>query len=267
MRGVRLISAILLAAICVGCLAAVLLLPADSYAVQFRESARAGISWRFPLGSDGLGRDRLMRLLYAAALSIVLAPAAALLSVALAGGIGGAAGYFGGRVDRCVVFAIDLVLSLPWLFLLITARALLPLNVSPAASVLMTFGILGMLGWAPAARVIRAGVRDLRGSGLVLQSRASGLLPSRILLIHVLPNLRPILAAQFWTSVPVFILSEANLGVLGLGVGEPIPSWGNMLRQLQSEPHWSAGVIAPLVILAGLLSVFQIVFRTKEVSA
>jgi ABC-type dipeptide/oligopeptide/nickel transport system permease subunit len=97
-----------------------------------------------------------------------------------------------------------------------------------------------------------------------LQGRACGLSRGRILVRHLLPNLRPILLAQFWTSIPAFILSEANLGMLGLGVGEPVPSWGNMLRQLQSEPHWNAAMLAPLALLVVVLSGFQLVFRTKE---
>ena len=119
-----------------------------SYAHQFRDFPGAPVSWRFPLGTDALGRDRLARLLTATRISLLLAPAAALFSTVLATLIAGFAGYRGGRLDRFVMRAIDLMLSLPWIFLLIAARALLPLNVSPAASLLVTFALLGVLGWA-----------------------------------------------------------------------------------------------------------------------
>jgi peptide/nickel transport system permease protein len=109
------------------------------------------------------------------------------------------------------------MLSLPWIFLLIAARALLPLNVSPSVSVLITFAMLGALGWAAPARVIRAGVRDMRNSDFLLQARACGCRGFRLLLRHLAPNLKPVLLAQFWTSIPLFILSEANLGLLGAG--------------------------------------------------
>src|SRR5580704_17170686 len=140
----------------------------------------------------------------------------ALLSTLLAALIGGLAGYLGGRWERYVAAGIDLFLSLPWLFLLLAARALLPLNASPITSVAITFLLLGCLGWATPARIIRAGTRTLVNADYLVQARASGISAPRLFWRHLLPNLRPILLAQFWISVPVFILSEANLGLLGL---------------------------------------------------
>src|SRR4051794_25482413 len=101
-----------------------------SYSAQFRDAIGSPPSARFPLGTDELGRDRLARLLYGTRVSLLLAPAAALLSTLLAALIGGTAGYFGGLWERLVGRAIDLFLSLPWLFLLLVVRALLPLNTS-----------------------------------------------------------------------------------------------------------------------------------------
>ena len=75
----------------------------------------------------------------------------------------------------------------------------------------------------------------LRTSDFIVQARASGLHGSRLFFVHVLPSLKPVLYAQFWISIPVFILSEANLGILGLGVAEPLPSWGSLLRELEGR--------------------------------
>src|SRR5207248_1099711 len=111
--------------------------------------------------------------------------------------------------DRAAVATIDLMLSLPWLFLLIIVRALLPLNLPALLSVLVTFGLIGMLGWPAAARVVRAGSRSLRCSDMVVQARACGLGRGRVLVKHVLPNVRPILLAQFRASIPIYILAEA----------------------------------------------------------
>src|SRR5260370_21049237 len=97
------------------------------------------------------------------------------------------------------------ILSLPWLFLLITVRALLPLNVSPLVSVLITFLILGLLGWAASARVLSTSADALHNSDFVLQARSSGLHGTRLFLVHVLPHLTPFLYAQFWISIPVFL--------------------------------------------------------------
>ena len=160
----------------------------------------------------------------------------------------------------------DLFLSLPWLFLLIMVRGLLPLDVSPLVSVMVTFLLLGMLGWAASARILCAGAAALRNSGFLLQARASGLRGTRLFAVHVVPNLKPVLYAQFWISIPVFILSEANLGMLGLGVVEPMPSWGSLLRELEGmlslgEAPWK---LVPLVLLILVVSSFELILTKQE---
>jgi len=247
------------------CLLANFIAPA-SYAHQFRELPNAAPSRQHLLGTDDLGRDRFSRVLYGTRVSLLLAPAAALLSSLLAALIGGVAGFTGGWLERCVMAGTDLFLSLPWLFLLITIRALLPLNASPLFSVLITFGLLGCLGWAGAARVICADARALSQSDFILLARASGSGGFRLLWRHLMPNLKPILFAQFWISVPVFILTEANLGILGLGVAEPMPSWGSLLRELEnistvSNQSWQ---LVPLVLFILVVSSFHLVLTKEE---
>ena len=151
---------LVLGVVALASLAAGVLAP-SSYSEQFRDSISAAPSARFLLGTDELGRDRFARLLYGTRISLLLAPAAAFLSTLIAAVIGGTAGYLGGRWERAVTSCIDLFLSLPWLFLLLTVRALLPLNTSPVTSVMITFLLLGCLGWAMPARIIRAGTRTL----------------------------------------------------------------------------------------------------------
>jgi len=230
------------------------------YAHQFRDLPGAPPSRQHWLGTDDLGRDRFARLLYGTRVSLLLAPAAALIASALAALIGGTAGFLGGWVERGVMACTDLFLSLPWLFLLITVRALLPLNVSPLSSVIITFALLGCLGWAAAARVVCADVRLLRRSDFILLARASGCRGWRLLFRHLLPNVLPVLSAQFWVSVPVFILTEANLGILGLGVSEPMPSWGSLLRELESYSSLSSNPwqFVPLLLFIVVVSSFHI---------
>ena len=247
-----------------GALAASFIAP--SYSEQFRDSISAAPSMRFPLGTDELGRDRLARLLYGTRVSLLLAPAAALLSTLIAALIGGTAGYAGGRWERAVTTGIDLFLSLPWLFLLLAVRALLPLNTSPIASVTITFLLLGCLGWASPARIIRAGTRTLVNSDFLLEARACGVSTTRLIWRHLLPNLRPLLLAQFWLSIPVFILSEANLGLLGLGISEPLPSWGALLKDLEnySAALQNPWMLAPVVLLVAVVSSLQLLLRTED---
>lgn len=226
------------------------LLPRFSYSAQHREDIDAGSSLRYPLGTDDLGRDRLARLLASTRVSLLLAAAAALGTLILAALAGGIAGYRGGWWDRSLTHAIDLMLSLPWLFLLLAARALLPLDASPLTSLAVTYALLALLGWASPARVIRAGVREFRNSEFVMRARAEGSSEARILWRQVIPNLRPILLAQFWTSIPVFILTEANLGFLGLSAGEPFPTWGSLLRELQDPLLAPPAAFAPVAAIA-----------------
>lgn len=239
------------------------------YQHQDRGMINAAPSRTYLLGTDSLGRDRFSRLLYGARISLFWAPAAALLSVIIAALVGGIAGYLGGWWERAGMAVTDLFLSIPWLFLLITARALLPLNVSPTISVIITFALLGILGWAASSRVICAGTRSLLNSDFVLQARVSGCRPWRLIAIHLLPNLRPVLYAQFWISIPVFILTEANLSLLGLGVAEPFPSLGSLLRELEnySVLRTKPWVLAPLLLLIVVVSCFQLILSRENVPA
>jgi len=242
-------------------LTAVVTLTADyvaphSYAEQFRDHASEPPTSAFPLGTDELGRDRFSRLLYACRTSFLLATGTALLAMSLATLVGVIAGLRGGWMDSALSSGMDLMLSLPWLFLLLTLRAMLPLNTRPIVSMTATAVLIGLVGWAPAARVVRASVIALRNSSSIIYASACGVRGIRLMLIHLLPNLKPVLRAQFWIFVPVFLLTEANLGLLGLGVSEPMPSLGGMLSELQNyeripDAPW---VITPAIVLLGVIT-------------
>jgi peptide/nickel transport system permease protein len=250
MKAIRIVAVSVLSSGVVLSIGAGLVAP-HNYATQFRDHANEPPSREFFLGTDALGRDRFSRLLYGSRVSLLCAPAAALIATALAASVGLVAGYFGGWANELAGGLTDLFLSLPWLFVLLTLRAFLPLNLSPWASIAATFLLLAALGWASGARIVGASVKSMRTAAAVLQARAYGSSNRRILWIHIMPNLKPVLSAQFWILVPVFLLTEANLGVLGLGVSEPMPSWGNMLVELQdyqrvSEAPW---ILAPALLL------------------
>ena len=262
--GRKLAGAVLLLAVGIS-LAATWLAP-SGYAKQYREIAGAPPSHEHWLGTDEIGRDRFARVLYGTRISLLMAPAAALLSTLMAALIGGLDGFLGGIWARGAMAITDLFLSLPWLFLLITVRALMPLNVSPLTSVLVTFLLLGLLGWTSAARVLCASTGTLKDADFVRQARASGIRGLRLFWIHILPNLKPVLYAQFWISIPAFILSEANLGILGLGVAEPLPSWGSLLKELEGlvsigDEPWK---FVPLILLVIVVTSFQLLLSKQE---
>jgi peptide/nickel transport system permease protein len=237
-----------------------------SYSEQFRELSNAPGSWKFPLGTDALGRDRLSRALYGGRLSLACAPAAALLSGIFALALGLAGGLGGRRAERLVTLAADLCLSLPWLFALLAARAALPLNAAPWTTVAVTFTLLGALGWAGPCRIVVAAVKRYRTSDFTLLAYAAGCPRWRIAMVHIVPNLLPQAGAQFLTTAPAFLLAEANLGLLGLGVPEPLPSLGGMLRDLENVSRLSAHplVLAPAVLLFVLVSCFHLLVSADE---
>ena len=240
-----------------------------SYSKQFRERPNAAPCSSHLLGTDSLGRDLFARLVYGTRVSLLLAPAAALLATLIAGILGGFAALAGGWCEKVILAAADLSMALPLLFVLLALRAVLPLDISPILSVIATFVLLGLLGWPSSLRVVWAATKNLRNSDFLLLARAIGCGRWRMIVRHVLPNLRPILFAQFWISIPVFVLTEATLSMLGLGVMEPLPSWGNLLRGLEDISAVSANPLrlTPLILLILVVICFQLILPTQEETA
>ena len=262
MRLLRRAAAIVLAALVLTAFAAPFVAP-HPYDRQYRDSPNARWSGKFLLGTDEYGRDRFSRLLYATAVSATLAPAAALTSVALAGAIA--------ALPLRFVFSTvnGLFLSIPWIFPFIILRAYLPLNTSPGVSIALTFALIGVAGWAYPGRVFAASLREIETADWLLLARASGISPWRTWTVQVLPHLRDIAVAQFRALIPAYILSEASLGLLGLGVAEPLPSWGNMLLELQFPDRIRANpaILAPLALLMLVMVCLELLGNPTERNA
>jgi ABC-type dipeptide/oligopeptide/nickel transport system permease subunit len=220
-----------------------------SYDEQYRDHAAEPPSRTFLLGTDDLGRDRLSRLAFATRLSVALACGAAALSVAL--GLV-AAGLSLSILKGPMTVATTVCLSLPWMFVFIIVRGMLPLNTSPAVSIGLTFGVMGVAGWALPARVFDASVAQCRVSEWVMHARACGASEMRIWTVHIWPHIRSIAWAQFRALVPAYVLAEAGLGLLGLGIAEPATSLGNLIAELQhaGSVEANAWTLAPLFVLA-----------------
>jgi peptide/nickel transport system permease protein len=238
------------------------------YEEQFRDNIDEPPSAKFPLGTDELGRDRLARLLHGTRLSLLLAPGAAALAVLLALAAGLIAALAGGVCDSVLGGVTDLLLSLPSLCVLVAARAALPLDTPASHTVIVTFGLLALFGWAPPARVVRNAVLALLRRDFVLEARAIGTRGARLLAVHLTPNLRALAVAQFLTTLPAFVVGEANLGILGLGVAEPVPSLGGLLRELESyhaivEKPW---MLAPVAVLVTLIGAMHALAQDREVT-
>jgi peptide/nickel transport system permease protein len=235
------------------------ILTSSSYDTQHRRHPNEEPGAEFLLGTDDLGRDRFSRLLYGTRTSLALAPAASLLATAIAT-IGGAASAYFGRLRTPMFYLVDVIVSTPLLFLLLIIRSLLPLDTSSALSVSIMFALLGLLGWASGVRTFAAATQRLANSDFVVQAQASGCAPSRLVMMQLLPGLFPAIFAQFCVFIPVFVMAEANLSMLGLGVSEPLPSLGNLMSDLLNYPAvieqpW---LLAPAVLLFCIMASLQI---------
>jgi peptide/nickel transport system permease protein len=213
----------------------------------------------FLAGTDAFGRDVFSRILNGGRISI----ATGLIATALALGIGLVwgviAGFRGGWMDRAMMRGAELFLALPWLYLLLAIRAFLPLHISPAEAFFLMVVIIGSVGWVRPARLVRGLVLSLRERPYVEAARGFG--GSGIYLIrrHILPETTGLLVTQASILIPQYILAEVTLSFLGLGIGEPVPSWGSMLadaRQyhtLVAHPWMLLPGVATFLLLLGYL--------------
>src|SRR5207247_9851809 len=128
---------------------------------------------------------------------------------------------------------LELFLALPWLYLLFAVRSILPLHLAPACADLLLVAVIGAVGWARPARLIRGMVLSARGREHVLAARAFGATDLYLLRRHVLPQTAGVVFTQLAVLVPQYILAEVTLSFFGLGVAEPVASWGNMLAVAQ----------------------------------
>lgn len=185
------------------------------------------------LGSDSYGRDQLSRFLYGGQVSLFAGLLGAGITLLLGLCVGALAGYCGGWRDDLLMRLAELFLALPWLYLLFAIRAFLPLAVSPLQAFFLIIAVLGTVGWARPARLIRGVVLSAKERDFVRAARGLGATDGYLLRRHILPEASSVLATQAAILAPQFVLAEMTLSFLGLGVPEPVPSWGNLLSSLQ----------------------------------
>jgi peptide/nickel transport system permease protein len=185
------------------------------------------------LGTDAYGRDQLSRLLFGGQVSLLAGLLGAGITLLIGLSVGSVAGYFGGWRDSLLMRVAELFLALPWLYLLFALRAFLPLAVSPRKAFFLIIAVIGAIGWARPARLIRGVVLSAKERDFVRAARGFGATNGYLLRHHILPETSSVLLTQAAILIPQYVLAEMTLSFLGLGVPEPVPSWGNLLSSLQ----------------------------------
>jgi peptide/nickel transport system permease protein len=175
------------------------------------------------LGTDHLGRDVLSRLIYGARIALIVGMTTVLVSGVAGLGIGLAAGYFGGPTDSAFMRLLDIQLALPFMLVALTIIGIL----GPSLHVIVV--VLALTGWVVYARVVRAEILSLRSREFVTACRSLGGSDMRIIVRHLLPNVRALVIVISTVEVARMMLLESALSFLGLGVRPPTPSWGAML--------------------------------------
>ena len=204
------------------------------------------------LGLDVFGRDVWSRLLYGIRFSFLLSFSAVTRSFLIGILAGLAAGTGGGWIDQLLMRTGEVFMAIPSLYLLMGIRAIFPPGLSTTEVTLIMTAALAFVGWAGLARVVRGVARSLRQEEFVLAARSVGVSWWGVWVRHILPNMSYYLLIALTLSIPGFIVGEAGLSFLGLGVSEPHPSLGNILAESQSLPAMKA---APWLLLSGVVIV------------
>ncbi len=198
--------------------------PYDPYEPHLEERL-LGPSWKHPLGTDQLGRDVLSRMLHGARISLSVGFVAVGVAITIGILIGSVAGYSGGLTDTILMRFVDVMMSFPSFFLILTIVAI------TRPSIWNVMIVIGLTGWTGTARLVRAEFLTLKERDYVVAARALGASSAKIIFRHILPNaLGPVLVSAT-LGIAGAILTEAALSFLGFGVQPPTATWGNIIAE------------------------------------
>ncbi|MCU0570465.1 MAG: ABC transporter permease [Oculatellaceae cyanobacterium Prado106] len=210
------------------------------------------------LGTDEQARDQFSRLMYGGRISLSIGLVGSIITFPLGMLVGGISGYFGGWIDGTLMRAAEVLMTIPTLYLLIALAAVLPPGLSSAERFILIVLITSFVSWAGLARVIRGQVLSIKEREFVQASKVMGGRSLYIINRHVLPQTATYIIISATLTIPSFMLGEAVLSFIGLGIQQPDPSWGNMLTLatnasilvLQPWLVWSPAVLIVITVLA-----------------
>jgi len=205
-----------------------------------------------PLGCDSTGRDLWSRLLYGGRMSIIIGMVSAFLAALIGTFLGSIGGYYGGKVDAAILYFTEIVESFPQQLLILVVMAL------AGQGVWIMIFIFAITGWTSAIRLVRSRIMSLKNEPYVDSCRVNGVRDLTIIFKHLLPNTLGVIILNFTLNVGTYVLSEAALSFLGVGVPKGIPTWGNILNAarslsvMQSHPLlWLApGIMISILVLS-----------------
>jgi len=209
-----------------------------------------GPSWSHPFGTDDLGRDYFSRAIVSTRISLSVGLVSVGISLGVGTFVGAVSGYAGGRVDEVLMRLVDLILTFPSFFLILTIQSMLE------PSIYNVMVVIGLVSWATIARLVRGEVLAIKNEDYIEAARALGLPDSRIIRKHILPQVSAVLIVAATIGLPAAILTESALSFLGLGVQPPTASWGNMLQDadVYMRTAWWMGFFPGLLISLTVLA-------------